>query len=395
LAMDALVLAANPGSSSRKYAIYKNQAHLASLHFEYEDDRLVCTVISADKPSKHYPDSNSLDDCLRWVGPMLAEAGVEFDGKVNGIGLRIVAPTEYFLQDRLLDNETLSQLTDLKQRAPLHIAATLEEAKQLKEAYQGTPIVAVSDSAFHVTKPDYAWNYAIPLEDADRLGIKRFGFHGISISSVVKTLTEQNKLPENLVVCHLGSGASVTAVKNGQSLDTTMGYSPLEGLIMATRCGSIDVIAAMSLKMQLGLNELDFETYLNKQSGLLGVSGSSSDIRSLLVSEQNGDYKAGLALRMYVYKVAQAVAQMAVTLNGVDAVLFTGTVGVRATNIRKRVVESLEFLGLSLDEKLNQAVIEPKELTTISSIRHKPIYVLTTNESREIAQRTLEYISKN
>ncbi len=390
MAVEALVLAANPGSASRKYSLYSGDELLASLYFEYENGQIICTAKSTAGSQRLELGIADLEQTPQYIVEALQQAGVEVKNGFECIGLRVVAPTSLFLLDCLLDDAAITELTELEHLVPLHIRASLEEARGLKANFANTPVVAVSDSAFHITKPDYAWNYAIPLEDADRLQIKRFGYHGISLASIVRELKDLDELPQKLIVCHLGSGNSVSAVLNGLSLDTTMGFSPLEGLMMATRSGSMDVMAALTLQKELGLSPSDLETYLNKKSGLMGVSGSSSDIRELLVAEADNDYRAGLALRMYVYRIRQAIGQMAASLEGVDALVFTAAVGSRSFIIRQRVVEGLAHLGFSIDELKNSNVVEPSSVQNIStSPQHKPIYVITTNEAKEIATRAL------
>lgn len=389
MAMDTLVLAANPGSASRKYSLYDGDELLASLYFEYENGQIVCTAKSDAGSKRLQLGINDLEQTPEYIVKTFESVGVKVEHGFKCIGLRLVAPTSQFLKDCLLDDTVISKLAELEHLVPLHIRASLEEARGLKACFADTPIVAISDSAFHITKPDYAWNYAIPLEDADQLEIKRFGYHGISLASIVRELKALGELPEKLVVCHLGSGNSVTAVLNGQSLDTTMGYSPLEGLMMATRSGSIDIMAALTLQKELQLSPSELEDYLNKASGLLGVSGMSSDIRELLEAEANNHYRAGLALRMYVYRIQQAIGQMVASLEGVDALVFTAAVGSRSYIIRQRVVEGLAYLGFSVDEPKNSNVVEPDTVQNIGLSQQKPIYVVTTNEAKEIAQRAL------
>jgi acetate kinase len=388
MAVETLILAVNPGSSSRRYAFYKKDKLLASLHFEYENDQIVCTVNAAQSTKKITPPIAKLEDAPAQVMTIIEQAGIAKDANITCIGLRVVAPTVFFLQDHILNDDILAKLKSLKQRVPLHIGATLQEAEHLKQSFKGIPIVLISDSAFHATKPDYAWNYAIHLEDADRLEIKRFGYHGISLSSVVYKLEMQNKLLEKTIICHLGSGSSITAVLNGKSIDTSMGYSPLEGMIMATRSGPLDVVAALSLKKALGLNDVEFEDYLNTSSGLRGISGESSDIRILLSNESKGDYRAGLALRMFIYKARQAIGQMAAALDGADCLVFTGTVGERSHKIRKRIVEKLSYLGFVINDDLNNKTIEPSDISIINPrTRNKPVYVICCDEASEIARR--------
>jgi acetate kinase len=391
--MDTLVLAANPGSASRKYSLYDGDELLASLYFEYENGQIVCTAKSDDGSKRLQLNINDLEQTPEYIVKTFEAVGIKIANGFKCIGLRLVAPTTQFLKDCLLDDAVINKLAELEHLVPLHIRASLEEARGLKASFAGTPIIAVSDSAFHITKPDYAWNYAIPLEDADQLEIKRFGYHGISLASIVRELKALDKLPEKLIVCHLGSGNSVTAVLKGQSLDTTMGYSPLEGLMMATRSGSIDITAALALQKELRLSASELEDYLNKASGLLGVSGMSSDIRELLQAEANNHYRAGLALRMYVYRIQQAIGQMVAGLEGVDALVFTAAVGSRSFIIRQRVVEGLAYLGFSVDEPKNSNVVEPSSMQNISlDPQQKPIYVITTDEAKEIAIRALAVV---
>jgi acetate kinase len=318
----------------------------------------------------------------------LQDQGLLADGQLRGIAIRVVAPGAYFLEDHLIDDEFVARLEAAKRHAPLHIAATLDEVTLLKDQFRNVPAYGISDSAFHITKPDYAWNYGIRLEDADRFDIKRFGYHGLSVESVVRTLHKHEKLPPRVVVCHLGSGASVTAVYHGKSFDTTMGYSPLEGLIMATRGGSMDLMAAQVLQKSLGLDEATFEEYLNHQSGLLGISGVSSDIRSLLAHEADGHHYAGLALKTYVHAVLKGIGQMSAVMGGVDVLIFTGVVGERSFVMRERIVERLHYLDFMIDARSNKACDNPTELTCVSRLAHsRPIFVIPANESIEMARR--------
>jgi acetate kinase len=239
-----------------------------------------------------------------------------------------------------------------------------------------------------MTKPDFAWNYGIRLEDADKHDIKRFGYHGLSLASVIHTLRAYEKLPPRVVVCHLGSGASVTAVYHGKSFDTTMGYSPLEGLVMATRSGSIDPTAVRVLQAELGLSSDAMEEYLNKQSGLLGLSGVSSDIRELVEYESNGHHHASLALQTYVHNVQKAVGQMVAAMGGVDVLVFTGTVGERSFVMRERIVQKLHYLDFLLDGHTNRACEGPSELAVISRLAHsRPIFVVPASEEAEMVRR--------
>jgi acetate kinase len=249
VAMKTLLLIANPGSDSRKYAVFEDNKKLADLHFERDGGRVSCTVTIGKHQPQTEVETTDLSDIPRHLVPTLKQYGLLPDGvKIGHIGLRVVAPAGFFLEDHIMTDEVAAKLEEIKPRAPLHITATLSEFHDLRTHFPEATIVGVSDSAFHSTKPDFAWNYGLPIVDADRYDIKRFGYHGLSASSVVRSLKTANRLPHKVIICHLGSGVSVTAVLHGQSRDTTMGYSPLEGVVMATRSGTIDWTAARVLK---------------------------------------------------------------------------------------------------------------------------------------------------
>lgn len=386
----ALILVANPGSSSRKYALYDDGPDLrGTMHFEIEDDRLICTLIEAGEGERRLDlDFDKLSDAATHVEQLFAREGLlKDDERITHIGLRIVAPSSYFMRDHIVTDEVVNKLEQLYELAPLHIAASLGELKFLRQSLPQATIVGVSDSAFHATKPPYAWNYGIDIHDSDRLDIKRFGYHGISVASAVDALWNKGKLPPKVVVCHLGSGSSITGVFHGRSIDTTMGYTPLEGLLMATRSGSIDASALRALKKGLEMNDDQLEDYLHTKSGLLGIAGSG-DIRSLIDREADGDHMAHLALTTLVHTIHKAIGSMVVAMNGCDLLVFTGTVGERSTVLRKRIVAHLEFMDFALDGELNEACTSPDTMTTISqAAKSRPILVIPANESLEIARR--------
>jgi acetate kinase len=387
-----LILVANPGSASRKYALYEGTHERAALHFEWLNGRVIYTLYRDNEQHQSGTDLHDLAHACSRVVAIFKEREVLGGHEViSRIGLRIVAPSGYFLQDRLVDEEAVNLLQALKPRAPLHIAATLTELHLLRKEFADTTIIGVSDSAFHATKPDYAWNYGISIEDADRFEIKRFGYHGLSVSAAVRALKRADKLPPKVIVCHLGSGASVTAVHGGKSLDNTMGYSPLEGIVMSTRSGSIDVTAVRALKDVFRFDDDKVEDYLNNHSGLLGLGGSS-DTRELLHREAHGDHRAELALQTYVYSVQKAIGQMSAVLGGVDALVFTGTVSERSAPVRERIIARLHYLDFIVNSDVNDAATEPRELIVISRLAHsKPIYVVPTYEAAEIVRRVRRF----
>lgn len=388
-----LILVANPGSSSRKYALYESDklALRAELHIESSDGQIVATLRTNSGSRQVETTLSEVHDAPREVRGILVRENILNENEaITAIGLRVVAPGSYFMEDRVISDEVIAKLEETKSLAPIHIFATLEELKILREYFGQTPVVAVSDSAFHRTKPPYAWNYGINIQDADSLEIKRYGYHGISVASAVDELWNHGKLPPKVVVCHLGSGSSVSAIFHGRSIDNTMGFTPLEGVLMATRSGDISPGAVRALQTKLGMDWSGIESYLNQRGGLLGIGGSN-DIRDLIEREKNGDHLAHLALTTLVHTIHKAIGSMIATLNGCDLLVFTGTVGERSAILRKRIVAHLEFVDFIIDGNLNDGCTEPDQLTSISqSAKSKPIIVIPTNESVEIAKRTLK-----
>jgi acetate kinase len=388
---DSLILIANPGSSSRKYAVYTAELiERAHLHIERAEGKLVGHIVTR---GQHMAVEITFDDiaesALHVVEILRAHDALRDGETIDRIGLRLVAPSSFFMHDHVMTDELVERLESLRHLAPLHISATLGELRALRSSFADTPVIGVSDSAFHVTKPPYAWNYGIDIHDADRLDIKRFGYHGISVAASVNTLWDAGRLPPKVVVCHLGSGSSVTGVYHGRSIDTTMGYTPLEGLVMATRSGSIDVGAARVLKESLNLDDAGLESYLNSKSGLLGIGGSN-DIRELITREADGDHMAHLALTTLVHSIHKAIGAMVVALNGCDLLVFTGTVGERSAILRKRIVAHLECLDFVLDGDANDACTSPESTVFISQkAASKPVVVIPTDEAKEIAKRTI------
>jgi acetate kinase len=390
---ESLILVVNPGSASRKYALFANGEKRAVINFEFVDARVVSKVeYNGQKTVLSFDDVN-LSAVSGHILPILHEHQIIHESdNLTAIGIRVVAPAMRFTKDESITDEFITSLEAVQQKAPLHITTALAEIKQVKEHFPGTPLIAVSDTAFHSTKPECAWYYGIDTELADKYGIKRYGYHGISVGSVVHSLQEQSKLAPKTIICHLGSGSSLTSIADGKSVDTTMGYSPLEGLMMATRSGTIDVSAALAIKHELGLSDLELEQYLNKKSGLLGVSGISDDIRLLLTAEEQGDSRAKLALGIFIYRIQLAIGQLAASMGGVDSIVFTGTIGERSAVIRGRILDKLEYLGFIYHHDNNNQVFEPAEATNIAIDASKPAWVISTDEAAEIARRVGQYI---
>lgn len=392
---EKLILIVNPGSSSRKYALYEGGEILAELHFENEGEAVVCNCKTKICKEILRDKIDDLSDSPDVIDGILKELGVlKEDRNIDAIAIRVVAPSEYFIQNRLVDDKFISQLEDAQHKAPLHVSVVLAELKALKSKFT-LPIYAISDSAFHATKPKKAQFYAIDTELAQKNEIKRFGYHGLSVGSISHLMKENDIANEKVIVCHLGSGCSISALENGKSVDNSMGYSPLEGVAMATRSGNIDFSAAIALKNALNISLSETEKYLNKQAGLLGLSGISGDLRDVIESAESGNERSEQALEVYVYKIQQEIGKMAAALNGVDSLVFTATIGERSDYLRARIMKNLTFLGFSLDDNKNKAGFDGgNTIEDISAENSKPIYIIKTDESAEIIRQTLKLICR-
>lgn len=391
-----LILITNPGSSSRKYALYKGTDLVCSLHFEFEGKEIICTLKKADGSKKVLKQTfKELTSTVANINRILTEEGyLGGMSKIDAILARVACPGEYFTQDHIVDEEYLKALEKGKKRAPLHVPVVAGEIEHFVKSFKDTPILAISDTSFHTDRPDLMKYYGFDTDIADKADIKKFGYHGLSIGSIVNYMKEQDILPEKLIVCHLGSGSSLTAVFEGKSLDTTMGYSPIGGLLMATRCGDMDPAAALALKRHLGYeSDESLEKYLNKECGLLGVSGQSDDMREILRLRDEGDKKGTFAHAMYVYRVQSCIGQMAASLGGVDAIVFTATIGERSDEIRRTVTQKLSYLGFSLDDDKNLGDFEERHVN-IAADGSKPIWVIRTDEFEEMLRRAALLLEK-
>ena len=390
-----LILVSNAGSASRKYGLFSGDKCLAKIHFEHDKDKIVYSLQTGSEPAKSEPAKiNHLTFAASKVWEILQSQNVIADkDQIKAVAVRVVAPSDYFQKDRILDTPAQQHLKALEVRAPIHINATLQEIHALAAAFPEAKLVGISDSAFHELMPDHAKLYALPSDIPATLEVRRFGYHGLSAEAVIDALRAKDKLPKRLVICHLGSGVSITAVLGGKSVDTTMGYSPLEGLMMGTRSGNVDITAMQVLQDELNLSNAQLQDLLNLRSGLLGVSRLSSDVRELLHHEARSKH-VKLALQMFVGRIQQAIGQMAATLGGIDALVFTGTIGERSDEIRKRILGKLMFLGLTLDPKANHETKEASGITRISPPHHPAaIYVISSDEDLLISKKAAELLS--
>lgn len=394
--MEKLFLVTNPGSSSRKYALYRGDEAVCTLHFEMEGKDVVCTLKRADGPKQKLTDGfKKLTDTVKYVKDILENEGyLDKNNVLSAVLARVVATGDYFAHDHLVDAECLKKLEIGKKRAPLHVPVVAAEIESCVKEFDGTPVMIISDSAFHTSRDDTHTYYAIDTELADKAEIKRYGFHGLSMGSISGYLEAEKLGAEKVIACHIGSGSSVTALKDGKSFDTTMGYTPLEGVMMAARCGDIDATAAMAIGRELGLEGEKLEEYLNKQCGLKGVTGETDDMREVLSLRADGDARAKLAYNMYIYRIQRAIGQMAASLQGVDALVFTATIGERNSEIRRDIVAGLGYLGFKVSDTKNDDGFGDKCHCNIAASGSKPIYVIQTDETGEMIRRALALLEK-
>jgi len=341
----------------------------------------------------------AIDKILRWIvspGSQINELQSVSD--IHAVGHRVVHGGERFKVSVKIDVDVLAGVEDCIELAPLHNPANLKGIRAAQEILgTGVPQVAVFDTAFHSTMPEVSFLYGIPYQHYRRHQIRRYGFHGTSHRYVSYRYRKMLEIPRekvNIITLHLGNGCSACAIKNGESLDTSMGFTPLEGLLMATRSGDIDASILEYLSHKEGMTLQEIDSMLNKQSGLLGLSGLTSDMRELLAEEaENDDRRARLAVDIFCHRVRKYIGSYFVALRGADAVVFTGGIGENSPLIRQRICEGLESIGLELDPKKNQELHDRKsgEITAKgSSLR---AWVIPTDEELLIARDTYRVIT--
>ena len=308
--------------------------------------------------------------------------------EIDAIGHRVVHGGEYFKDSALVTDDVIEKIESVSDLAPLHNPANIMGIKVLKALLPNKPQVVVFDTAFHQTMPDYAYRYPVPAEDYKELMIRKYGFHGTSHKFVSQTVAKLlNKKDSKIIVCHLGNGASISAVKNGKVIDTSMGLTPLAGVMMGTRCGDIDPAVPLYLMQKRHMTAEEVDKRLNKQSGFLGIFGKSSDFRDIQDAMAKGDEDARLAYDMFCYRVRNYIGAYIVALGGVDAIAFTGGIGENAAKAREGICKNLEFLGIELDYEKNKERI-PGSVDYSKPTSKVKIYKIETAEELMIAQDT-------
>ena len=307
-------------------------------------------------------------------------------GEIDAVGHRIVHGGEKFNTSVIITDEVIAKVKECYDLAPLHNPANITGIEAISAIMPDVPQVGVFDTAFHQTMPAYAYMYALPYEAYEKYGIRRSGFHGTSHRYVARRACDFLGLDyeaQRIITCHIGNGGSITAVKDGKSVDTSMGLTPVEGLMMGTRCGDVDPAALLYIQQKEGFSTADMQKLINKKSGVLGVSGVSSDMRDIENAVAAGNERAQLALDMYEYRITKYIGAYTAALGGVDVIVFTGGVGENQTGTREKICRQLEFLGIDFDAEKNKTRGEEIELTRQGSkVR---VVVIPTDEEYMIA----------
>ena len=384
--MEKNILVVNIGSSSKKYSFYTSGELVLSGHFEKDKELFEVTYGSEDPISIS---KNVFNDSISAFYNALHSRKIIEDGSiaVSAVGMRMVAPGLYFSENRLVDDAFMNMLTEAKREDSLHIEPIEKELERIKEIFGEVKVFAISDSAFHRDMPVVSKNYALPKKIIEEFGLYRFGYHGISLASILSSLSRRGvPLEKKIIICHLGSGASVTAVLDGKSIETSMGYSPLEGLVMSSRIGSLDVGAVLRLFEKKDIPELR-ETFYSK-SGLLAISGLSNDMRVLIDKEKEGHVGAKNAIDAFSYGVRKHIGMAVSALNGVDLLIFSGTIGERSFIIRERICKDLGWLNVQIDKEKNDNAKSGDYISVYGSLG---VCVLHSDEDLEI-MRSVEGI---
>lgn len=395
------ILVINCGSSSLKYQLYNmdNGDVMAKGLVErigIDGSNLQHTPAGKDKVVFEQPLANH-SEAIKLVIEKLTDAdcGVISDlSEINGVGHRVLHGGKYFSASTIIDEKVKEAIKICADLGPLHNPANLMGIEACEELMPGTPQVAVFDTAFHQTMPPKAYMYALPYEYYEKYTVRRYGFHGTShrFVSLRSLAMLGNKKDAKVITCHLGNGSSIAAIKDGKVIDTTMGLTPLEGLVMGTRCGDIDPAIVPYLMNKENLSPSEMDTIMNKKSGVLGVSGVSSDFRDVESAMNDGNEKAALALDMFHYKVAKYIGEYYIALGGADAIVFTAGLGENSKTSRLAICEYLKCLGVEIDEEKNSKRGEELDIATADSkIR---VFVIPTNEELMIAQDTKELLDK-
>lgn len=395
------ILVINCGSSSLKYQLMNPETEEVLAvglceRIGIDGSKMEYEVPTRDFEKKLEVSMPSHKEALKLVVEHLTDKEIGVISsieEVSAIGHRMVHGGEKFVSSAVITDEILAAIEENNELAPLHNPANLMGVRTCMELMPGKKNVAVFDTAFHQTMPAEAFMYPLPYEDYKELKVRKYGFHGTSHLYVSGVMREILGNPEHskIIVCHIGNGASISAVKDGKSIDTSMGLTPLEGLMMGTRCGDIDPAAVLFVKNKRNLTDQEMDTRMNKKSGILGVFGKSSDGRDLENAVAAGEERAILAENMLIYRIKKYIGAYAAAMGGVDAICFTAGMGENSAAIREKALEGLEFMGIEIDKEVNS--VRKKGNVKLSTENSRvQVYKIPTNEELVIARDTYELV---
>ena len=419
-----IILVVNAGSSSLKYQLInmEDESVIAKGNCDRIgiDGHLSHKTASGVKVEKDcdFPTHAEAFSCLVEALTTGEGAVISSMDEISAVGHRVVQGAEVFTKTTLVTDEIIEKIDiggisliraaaknyndvlicshrDQYELAPVHNHGHALALWACRKILPNVPQVVVFDTAFHQTIPQKAFMYGFPYEDYEQFHVRKYGFHGTSHRFVTAKLAEvmgRDLKDLKVVSCHLGNGSSITAVQDGKSVDTTMGFTPLDGVLMGTRCGAVDPSAVTYVAGKHGFGVSEMDTYMNKKSGMLGISGESSDFRDITAAAEAGDKRATLAKDMLVYDIKKDIGAYAAAMNGLDAVIFTGGIGENAPNCREEVCENMEYLGIKIDKAANDFKGELKKISTPDS--KVEVWVIPTNEELLIARDTLAMIQK-
>jgi len=397
------ILVLNSGSSSIKYQLFETQKSSVIAKGMVEKIGMAESLLTneRDDGDKALLKGEIVDHQagIEYVlGVLISEqhGSLKSLDEIEAVGHRVVHGGETFHSSALINDEVIRKIEECSDLAPLHNPPNLEGIYAISEFLPDTPQVAVFDTAFHQTMPKFAYMYAIPYSLYKKYGLRRYGFHGTSHQYVSRRACELLNVDyymQKIITCHLGNGASITAINHGRSVDTSMGLTPVEGMIMGTRSGDLDlgVLTFIIDKEELGVHEAN--TLINKHSGMLGISGVSSDMREVEKAADEGNNRARLALEMYNYRIIKYIGSYSAAMGGVDIIVFTGGIGENAERVRESVCAKFKFLGLEFDAEKNRG-LHRKEAIISKKDSKVQVLVVPTNEELVIATETMSVIDQ-
>lgn len=397
------ILVLNCGSSSIKYKLIDMDSQNVMAQGGVEKVGLDGAFLKYTKPNgekeiieKEIPEHTAGIELIFSVLTDPANGAISSLDEIDAVGHRVVHGGEKFNKSVLIDEEVISNIEDCIKIAPLHNPPNLKGIRAIQNLLPSVPQVAVFDTAFHQSMPQEAYMYALPYELYENDGVRRYGFHGTSHRYVSQRAFEMLNIPvkgSKMITCHIGNGGSITAIKDGQSVDTSMGMTPLEGLVMGTRAGDIDTGAITYLMEREHFDTAAISNILNKKSGLLGISGVSSDMRDVRAAIADGNQRAKLALDMFIYRVKKYIGSYVAVLGGVDVIVFTGGIGENVDVVRQAICADMECFGVKLNESVN-ADVHGDEMIISTPDSATKVVVIPTDEEYMIASDTLDIVSK-